>query len=527
MLGRTWLVAQRRSLESRRLPVRLLAAQVAVLVAVVSEVFAVQSRYLRRSLSANELAGLRESSLWALAVGVGFAVPALYLAGGRASTGRLGAAENQVARDSLTGLRNHASFQESLRHEVARARRFREAFTLVLVDVDDFGFVNDSLGRRKGDEILVGLTAALRAGRTVDHLFRVGGDEFAVIMPHTSLDDALRAVARLRERAERHLHGTTVSVGLAGFDPASVDTDKDTDATVLRGRADVALAEAKRRGRNEVATFAEIVQSAPLRTSAATITAVRRLLTGRRMGAAFQPIWNLDTHRVIGYEGLARPWVEYGLAGPRDAFSGAARLGRVGELDALCRASVLAGAGDLPDDVLLFLNVAPEVFDADGTAGRQIAQEVQAAGLPVGHVVIELSQARDLLDVEPVRELRDLGFHLALDDVDDAGLLGELRPDYVKVDRDVVCSAREGGSGRAVLAAVVAYAAKSGAVVIAQGIETEELLAHLARAARTVSKRARFVCGQGYLLGRPDPGPWRNPTATTWPLRTLSLEGSR
>ena len=528
MLGRTWLVAQRRSLESRRLPVRLLAAQVAVLVAVVSEVFAVQSRYLRRSLSANELAGLRESSLWALAVGVGFAVPALYLAGGRASTGRLGAAENQVARDSLTGLRNHASFQESLRHEVARARRFREAFTLVLVDVDDFGFVNDSLGRRKGDEILVGLTAALRAGRTVDHLFRVGGDEFAVIMPHTSLDDAVLAVARLRQRAERHLHGTTVSVGLAEFDPTGVGTDKDTDAAVLRSRVEVALAEAKRRGRNEVATFTEIVESAPRRTSAATITAVRRLLTGRQMGAAFQPIWNLDTHRVIGYEGLARPSVEYGLAGPRDAFSGAARLGRVGELDALCRASVLAGAGDLPADVLLFLNVAPEVFDGDATAGRQIAQEVQAAGLPAGHVVIEFSAtARDLLDLVQVRELRDLGFHLALDDVDDARLLGDLRPDYVKVDRDVVCSAREGGSGRAVLAAVVAYAARSGAVVIARGIETEELLGHLVRAARTVSKRARFVGGQGYLLGRPDPGPWRNPTATTWPLRTLSLEGSR
>ena len=527
MLGGRWLV-QVRSLASGRLfPVRLLVVYVTVLVSVVAGIFAVQFRYVRRTLPANELAGLRVSSLWALVGGVVLAVPALYLLGGRALTGRL-AAENQVTRDRLTGLRNQMSFQESLSHEVARARRFREAFTLVLVDVDDFGFVNDSLGRRKGDEILVGLAAALRAGRTVDHLFRVGGDDFAVIMPHTALDDAVRAVARLRSRIELHLGGTTVSVGLAEFDPASIDTDKDTDATVLRGRADVALAEAKRRGRNEVVTFTEIVESAPRRTSAATITAVRRLLTGRQMGAAFQPIWNLDTHRVIGYEGLARPAVEYGLAGPRDAFSGAARLGRVDELDALCRESVLAGAGDLPHDVLLFLNVDPEVFDCDPAAGQRIRQEVEAAGLSPGHVVIELTESSsDLLDVVPVRELRDLGFHLALDDVDDVGRLSDVRPDYVKVDRDVVCSAREGGSGRAVLAAVVAYAATSGAVVIAEGIETEELLDHLVRAARTVSKRARFVGGQGYLLGRPDPGPWRSPTATTWPLRTLTLEASR
>ncbi len=112
---------------------------------------------------------------------------------------------------------------------------------------------------------------------------------------------------------------------------------------------------------------------------------------------------------------------------------------------------------------------------------------------------------------------------MVIEDSGDAGLgiLGRLRPEYVKVDRSVVCGARDGGSGRAVLAAIVAYAAESGAIVIAEGIETEEILHHLVRAAKTISRRARFVGGQGFLLGHPSADPWRLEPAPAWPLASL------
>ena len=531
MVGvRKWLGSRVRAIPSRRrFVLRLFATFVGLLATVVVIVLAVQYQVARHLLTTGDLKNLTLASVAALAVCVLLVVPALYVLGGRTLASRFGAAEDKAAIDGLTELHHHSSFQEALWQEVARARRFSETFTLVLVNVEDFAFVDDNLGRSRGNEILVSLAAALRAGRSVDHLFRVGGDEFAVIMPNTPLDDAVRAVKRFRERAQANLAGTAVSMGLAEFDPAGADAGRDSDAAVLRGRAEAALSEATLRGRNEVVTFPEITQSAPMRSSAAKTTAVRRLLTGRKMGAEFQPIWNLDNRRIIGYEGLARPPAEYGLAGPQDAFSGAARLGRVDELDALCRESVLAGAGDLPDDVLLFLNVAPEVFDSDRAASRRILREVEACGLTPGRVVIELSEiASRLLNlvVSPVHELRELGFRLALDNVGagDAGLtlLGKVRPDYVKVAPDVVCGALEGGTGRAVLAAVVAYAAESGAIVIAEGIETEEILHHLVHATRTVPKRARFVGGQGYLLGRPTEPPWRSPAPITWPLEALS-----
>lgn len=475
-----------------------------------------------------QLAALKLSSVRAMTLGALFALPLLYLLGGRSLARRFGAAADQATLDGLTGLHNHRSFQEALQHEVARAQRFGGTFTLALLDVDDFKFVNDTRGHRQGDDVLVRLAAALRTGRSVDLAFRVGGDEFAVIMPHLGHDQAILAIERFRQAALPRMGGTTISVGLAEFDPTEGDDGG------VRDRADTALYEAKRRGRNQVVDYGQVADSMPMRASAATLTAVRNLLTDRRMGAAFQPIWNLDTHTVLGYEGLARPADTYGFTGPADAFAGAARLGRIDELDELCRDTILARVGDLPGDVLLFLNVSPEVFDHGGEACQRLLREVEAAGLEPGRVVIELTErASERMDlvIPQIEELRDLGFRLALDDVGAGdtglGLLAKIRPHYVKIDRTIVVTAEHTGPGRAVLAAILAYAAESGAIVIAEGIETEKLLTMVC-ASDTSQRRAHIVGGQGYLLGRPNTEPpWRHKADSTWPLKSDALTHPR
>lgn len=202
--------------------------------------------------------------------------------GGRVSADRSRVAQDDATLDSLTKLRNDSAFQESLQQEVARAQRFGEVLTLVVVDVDDLRFVNDNQGRHEGDAVLVSLASALRAGRSADRYFRIGGGTFAVIMPRTGLDDAAAAVSRLRNEAQFRMEGTTISGGMALFDPASADGHTSTDAAVLRERADMALIEAKRRGRHEVVTFTQVMQAAPMRTGTATVVAVRSLPAGRR-----------------------------------------------------------------------------------------------------------------------------------------------------------------------------------------------------------------------------------------------------
>lgn len=477
---------------------------------------------------ARELTTLRLSALTVLAVGVLVAIPLLYVLGGRALASRFGAAKDQAALDGMTGLHNHWSFQDSLDLEIARAERFETEFTLVLVDVDDFKRVNDSRGHRAGDEVLISLADALTTGgRSVDRAYRIGGDEFAVVMPHTGRDDAVRAVEHLQTEARRRMSGPTVSMGMSVFEPAG-DRDASTltaGAADLRDRADQALYEAKRRGGDQVVAFAEVARSAPAGPSPAAIAAVRRLLETRELGASFQPIWNLDTRRVLGFEGFARPHQDLALPGPLDAFAAAAVLGRVDELDALCRETILAAARDLPAGILLFLNVAPDVFAHDGETGQRLAHEVHFVGLRPEQVVVELPDtAVKHLDLARgmVQELRDLGFHLAFDRVgagDRAlGLLTIVRPEFVKVDWAVTRRASEDAAVRAVWAAVIAYAAVSGEVVIAQRVQTQKLL-ELVCAERSSGDSARFLGAQGYLLGRPSADPlWRSPARMGWPL---------
>jgi EAL domain-containing protein (putative c-di-GMP-specific phosphodiesterase class I) len=197
---------------------------------------------------------------------------------------------------------------------------------------------------------------------------------------------------------------------------------------------------------------------------------------------------------------------------PALAFEVAERIGRAHVLDALCRRAVLARAHELPPGVLLFLNVSPQSLDQDELAGDALVRAVRAAGLEPGSVVLEITERSAARLDRVVREavrLRALGFKIALDDVGagNAGLemLRSLPVDFVKIDRAVIVASGKGGSARAVLHAVVSFAAEVGAFVIAEGIENEAMLAHVREPGHRpdVIRPAGVHGVQGYLLGRP------------------------
>ncbi len=450
-----------------------------------------------------ELAALRRSSYGALGASLLIALPLLWLLGGRSLAVRYQSAEERSSRDSLTGLANHRSFQEEIHREVTRALRDGGPLSVAMVDVDDFKIVNDQAGHRHGDEMLVELSAALQSGRLTDRAFRIGGDEFALVLPQTDSEGASVAAEWLRAKVASRLPNTTISIGLATLGP-------EGDANVLRDEADAALYEAKRLGRNRAVSFHEAALTSVL--PAAKVQALRALLEEGRLSAVYQPIWNRRGGVVMAFEGLARPSKDYGFDGPFEAFQVAERIGKVDELDALCRRAVLSGAGELPPDALLFVNVSPQVLDHESLAGRRLVEEVEAVGLGPERVVIEITErSTERLDVV-VREaarLRRLGFKLALDDVGsgNAGLemLLEVRFDFVKVDRSVADSIVEDGPGRAVMAAVCAFASEARSFVIVEGIETQAMLDSV----ELILVRHYLSAGygvQGYLLGRPADG---------------------
>ncbi len=440
-----------------------------------------------------------------LVVGATVALAVFYLVGGRALAARHRSALAAALVDGLTGLGNHRAFEDELEAALARAARSGRPLSLAVVDVDDFKAVNDRLGHHFGDRLLIELGAVLGDSRGGDRAFRLGGDEFALIFADVDGDQAASAMARRRVQAIERLSSATLSVGIA--------TRRREDAALTRvallERADAALYEAKRRGRNQLVAFDDIDAVSPI-VSTDQVRAVQQLIHDREVSVAFQPIWDLEVNRVLGYEALARLPAGVGLSGPGEAFDVAEKLGIAAELDALCHVAVLRRASELPPETSLFLNVSAYTLAEDPAWPSWLRAAVVAAGLRPERVVVEVAQPRSgRLDavVEQVARLRDDGFRIALDDVGSGewrlDLLRSAPADFIKVGADVVAAAMSDACARGMLAAIVAFARSCGSFVIAEGIETEAMLSLVLSPDLVEASARRVHGGQGYLLGRP------------------------
>jgi diguanylate cyclase (GGDEF)-like protein len=337
-----------------------------------------------------------------------------YILGGRSLVRHHGRVVRRATLDPLTDLGNHRSFQEELARAVSHAARRGEPLALALLDLDDFKLINDRDGHPKGDELLVQMARVLESGRREDRAFRIGGDEFALLLIGTDGDGARTALEHRRAVAREAGMATAFTAGIAVMAPGA-----DGDPQVLWEQTDAALYEGKRAGGDTVVVFDDVADLLSVVTPA-KVRALRSLLEEPRMDIAFQPIWQLRDERMLGMEALARPREGYGFDGPAEAFAVAEKVGRGPELDALCRAAALARADELPPDALLFLNLSPQTLERDGLSGDRLLRAVRDAGLEPDRVVLEITeraQARvDQVAAEAAR-LQGLGFRIALDDV--------------------------------------------------------------------------------------------------------------
>jgi diguanylate cyclase (GGDEF)-like protein len=425
-----------------------------------------------------------------------------YLVGGRALMRSHRSALQRATLDGLTDLPNQRAFHDELPEAVASAARHRVPLALAVLDLDDFKYLNDRYGHPRGDALLRRVAAVLRAGRSGDRAYRVGGDEFALLLPHTDGEGARTVARRLMRRLGDE--GATVSIGVAALRPGQ-------GAEALRAEADAALYEAKRRGGHGVTHFDDIRDDVVITTSD-KLDAVRRLIEERRLTTAFQPIWDLDAGELIGLEALTRPDESYGLSGPAEAFDIAEQLGRVHELDVVCAEHALEViAEQLPPDALLFLNLAPQTLDLDADADDWLKAAVERAGLPVARVVVEVTErfgGRTASVVKCLARLRGQGFRLALDDVGtgNAGLemLRAVGAEYVKIDSSIVTAAAAEPNARAVLMAMATFAWQTGSFVIAEGIEDPDTLAFIRGIDESDLRPGHVIQGgQGFGLGGP------------------------
>jgi diguanylate cyclase (GGDEF)-like protein len=182
--------------------------------------------------------------------------------------------------DYLTGCLNHRAFAERLRSEVERAVRYHEPVSLAMIDVDHFKTVNDTLGHVTGDEVLGALgKLLLRWSRSTDVVGRIGGDEFALLMPHTEPRDALVHIEQLRARcADLEPHPVTLSVGISELDPTHPRAEQ------LRRDADRALYQVKHDGRDAVALSGSAPSAVHPHRHARSITPMPGTSDPRRVG---------------------------------------------------------------------------------------------------------------------------------------------------------------------------------------------------------------------------------------------------
>ncbi|MFL5671580.1 MAG: EAL domain-containing protein [Chloroflexota bacterium] len=417
-----------------------------------------------------------------------------------------GRAREDALLDGMTGLGNHRGFQEELVRQLDQAERTGSALALLLIDVDDLKRVNDERGHASGDRLLVAFGEVARASlRRNDRAFRVGGDEFAILLPGSDLDSGLTIARRLLAGAlkggdpSHPVEPFSLSIGVSAYPAPS------NQGSQLYRHADAALYWCKRHGRTNAAAYD------PGRHGIATddrsiedlTEAISAVLAGEMLRPVYQPIFSLTTGEPVGYEALIRPTDGAPIADASTLFAAAERTDRTVEMDLACLKVVAEGAGELEPNVYLSVNLSPRTLESELFHPRALKAIFERRGIHTSQLVVELTEREEVNDLDGLRRnaaaCREAGIRLAADDVGagNAGLrlLSEIQFDIVKIDLSLVQGGILHDPAHAVLRALQELASRWQATTVAEGVETAEQLAAI--------RELGITTGQGYLLGRP------------------------
>nr|MBA3518104.1 EAL domain-containing protein [Hyphomicrobiales bacterium] len=412
---------------------------------------------------------------------------------------------HMARHDGLTNLPNRYAFRERIQ-EALDAPHAGGMLAVMCLDLDHFKEVNDTLGHPTGDALLCAAGDRLAACvRDTDMVARIGGDEFAILQFAVATpDDADRLGGRIIEamhkpfQIEGEIVYATASLGIA-LSPLHGD-----DPDVLMKSADLALYAAKSDGRRTYRFF-ESEMGERLTSRHAMERDLRQALAARQFQLHYQPVVQLSTMTITGFEALLR-WThpEQGSIPPSKFIPIAEDAGLITEIGRWVLQEACADAAEWPAELKVSVNLSAAQF-ATGDIEADVVAALRGAKLGPDRLVVEITESLLLSDnkgtLDTLHRLKGLGIDIAMDDFGTGySSLSYLRKypfDKIKIDRAFVSQAGRGKESAAIIQTIVQLGNSLGMTTVAEGIETEQDLEML----------LAVSCpeGQGYLFSRPVP----------------------
>ncbi len=409
--------------------------------------------------------------------------------------------EKMALLDPLTELYNRRGLQQALKREAQLLSREEGPLMVLFFDIDDFKKINDSLGHPVGDILLKEIAnKILDSVRASDHVARIGGDEFILLLPKTRLKEGLQLAERLRSAissttitvSEKETVRITASFGLVSV-PGHI-----TSVDELLAISDPFLRQSKSEGKNRVS-----YQRPEGAEGHAEISASEHLMELMRRGDDFfalkQPIMRLADQSIVGYEFLSR-LKNGGVHMPDEFFRVALENNMLTLVDHHCLRSCVSASASLPPKIHRHINLFPAtIIDL---AIEELAEKL-ALNCPTESYCLEISEQQILGEpshlIGPVEEFKRQGISIAVDDVGFGNTCLEslilLEPDVIKLDKKYIRGIALDLHVERSLRRTLKVAEDLNAEVIAEGIETQEDLEKL--------KELGVKYGQGFYLGRP------------------------